>query len=205
MQQTQQRLWQNMAHSEMNGVEVIQRLGRLRGSQRQPLDAGSVYQYAGDDAGRHDYRSGDEPSVRRTLLVYSRKRRRRSGWIIRSAESDGELMFSWYCMDNVLETWRCRGDVCTIAPSEAVIAAPEKPEDFLPAASRTSRRRWPLNAQADYDLRILSRRRSEYPGIRRQSGNNRTGRVDAGYRDADDPSPSAAMMPDEHELKLALP
>ncbi|STB57588.1 Phenyloxazoline synthase MbtB [Citrobacter koseri] len=37
MQQTQQRLWQNMAHSEMNGVEVIRELGRLRGSQRQPL------------------------------------------------------------------------------------------------------------------------------------------------------------------------
>ena len=37
MQRTQQRLWQNMAHSEVNGVEAIRELGRQRGSQRQPL------------------------------------------------------------------------------------------------------------------------------------------------------------------------
>ncbi|NYY76905.1 hypothetical protein DMI62_17875 [Escherichia coli] len=82
MQQTQQRLWQNMAHSEMNGAEVIRELGRLRGSQRQPLDAGSAYQYAGMTL-------EGMISIRRCFIcsanpaMYSRKRRR-SGWIIRS-------------------------------------------------------------------------------------------------------------------------
>ncbi|MBN0864352.1 hypothetical protein JTL79_36290, partial [Pseudomonas aeruginosa] len=41
-------------------------------------------------------------------------------------ESDGELMFSWYCMDNVLEPGAAEAmfnDYCAIL--QAVIAAPE--------------------------------------------------------------------------------
>ena len=90
-------------------------------------------------------------------------------------ESDGELMFSWYCMDNVLEPGAAEAmfnDYCAIL--QAVIAAPESLKTLASGIARhIPRRRWPLNAQADYDLR--------HPAG--QSGNNRTGRVDAGYRD----------------------
>ncbi len=124
MQQTQQRLWQNMAHSEMNGVEVIRELGRLRGSQRQPLMPVVFTSMLGmtlegmtiDQAMSHLF---GEPCYVFTQTPQV--------WLDHQVmESDGELMFSWYCMDNVLEPGAAEAmfnDYCAIL--QAVIAAPE--------------------------------------------------------------------------------
>ncbi|MDH8142334.1 hypothetical protein QIG77_25810, partial [Klebsiella pneumoniae] len=68
------------------------------------------------------------------------------------------------------------------------------------------RRRWPLNAQADYDLRDIEQATLEYPGIRQARAEiTEQGALTLDIVMADDPSPSAAT-PDEHELtQLALP
>lgn len=71
-----------------------------------------------------------------------------------------------------------------------------------------SRRRWLLNAQADYDLQWdIEQATLEYPGIRQARAEiTEQGALMLDIVMADDPSPSAAM-PDEHELtfQLALP
>lgn len=206
MQQTQQRLWQNMAHSEMNGVEVIRELGRLRGSQRQPLMPVVFTSMLGmtlegmtiDQAMSHLF---GEPCYVFTQTPQV--------WLDHQVmESDGELMFSWYCMDNVLEPGAAEAmfnDYCAIL--QAVIAAPESLKTLASGiAGHIPRRRWPLNAQADYDLRDIEQATLEYPGIRQARAEiTEQGALTLDIVMADDPSPSAAM-PDEHELtQLALP
>lgn len=206
MQQTQQRLWQNMAHSEMNGVEVIRELGRLRGSQRQPLMPVVFTSMLGmtlegmtiDQAMSHLF---GEPCYVFTQTPQV--------WLDHQVmESDGELMFSWYCMDNVLEPGAAEAmfnDYCAIL--QAVIAAPESLKTLASGIARhIPRRRWPLNAQADYDLRDIEQATLEYPGIRQARAEiTEQGALTLDIVMADDPSPSAAM-PDEHELtQLALP
>lgn len=85
-----------------------------------------------------------------------------------------------------------------------------RPESLKTLASGIARhiprRRWPLNAQADYDLRDIEQATLEYPGIRQARAEiTEQGALTLDIVMADDPSPSAAM-PDEHELtQLALP
>ncbi|EAZ1472457.1 yersiniabactin polyketide synthase HMWP1, partial [Salmonella enterica] len=208
MQQTQQRLWQNMAHSEMNGVEVIRELGRLRGSQRQPLMPVVFTSMLGmtlegmtiDQAMSHLF---GEPCYVFTQTPQV--------WLDHQVmESDGELMFSWYCMDNVLEPGAAEAmfnDYCAIL--QAVIAAPESLKTLASGiAGHIPRRRWPLNAQTDYDLRDIEQATLEYPGIRQTRAEiAEQGALTLDIVMVDDPSPSAAT-PDEHDLAqlaLALP
>lgn len=96
-------------------------------------------------------------------------------------------------------------DYCAIL--QAVIAAPESLKTLASGIARhIPRRRWPLNAQADYDLRDIEQATLEYPGIRQARAEiTEQGALTLDIVMADDPSPSAAM-PDEHELtQLALP
>ncbi|MBL0815230.1 polyketide synthase, partial [Klebsiella michiganensis] len=147
MQRTQQRLWQNMAHSEVNGVEAIRELGRQRGSQRQPLMPVVFTSMLGmtlegmaiDRAMSHLF---GEPCYVFTQTPQV--------WLDHQVmESDGALTFSWYCMDNVLEPGAAEAmfnDYCAIL--QAAIAAPEglKTMDG-DMAEHIRRRRWPMNAQ----------------------------------------------------------
>ena len=84
-------------------------------------------------------------------------------------ESDGELTFSWYCMDNVLEPGTAQAmftDYCAIL--QAAIASPESLQTMACGiAEQNPRRRWPLNAQTDYDLRDIEQATLDYPGIQR--------------------------------------
>ncbi len=133
----------------MNGVEVIRELGRLRGSQRQPLMPVVFTSMLGmtlegmtiDQAMSHLF---GEPCYVFTQTPQV--------WLDHQVmESDGELMFSWYCMDNVLEPGAAEAmfnDYCAIL--QAVIAAPESLKTLASGIARhIPRRRWPLNAQAD--------------------------------------------------------
>ncbi len=163
MQRTQQRLWQNMAHSEMNGVEVIRELGRLRGSQHQPLMPvvftsmlGMTLEGMAID--RAMSRLFGEPCYVFTQTPQV--------WLDHQVmESDGELTFSWYCMDNVLEPGTAQAmftDYCAIL--QAAIASPESLQTMACGiAEQNPRRRWPLNAQTDYDLRDIEQATLDYP------------------------------------------
>ncbi|EHD21424.1 MULTISPECIES: yersiniabactin polyketide synthase HMWP1 [Brenneria] len=202
MQQTQQRLWQNMAHSEMNGVEVIRELGRLRGSQRQPLmpvvftsmlgmtlEGMTIDQAMSHLLGEPCYVFTQTPQV----------------WLDHQVmESDGELIFSWYCMDNVLKPGVAEAmfnDYCTLL--QTVIA---RPESLNNVAEHISRQRWPLNARTDYDLRDIEQATLEFPGIlQARAEMTAEDSLTLDFVMADDPSPSAAI-PDEPALaQLAQP
>jgi yersiniabactin nonribosomal peptide/polyketide synthase len=97
---SQQRLWQRLAHNRVNGVEVIRELGRGRSGDRQPLmpvvftsvlgmslDGQSVDQAMTSLLGDPVHVFTQTPQVCLDHQVM---------------EIDGELVFSWYCMDEVL-------------------------------------------------------------------------------------------------------
>lgn len=100
IEQTQQRLRQRLAHSQVNGVELLRELGRMRGQSRQPLMPVVFTSMLGmtldglaiDQAMTHLF--GDPVHVfTQTPQV----------WLDHQVmEIDGELVFSWYCMDEVL-------------------------------------------------------------------------------------------------------
>lgn len=101
IEQTQQRLWQHLAHSQVNGVEVMRELGRYQGQQRQPsmpvvftsmlgmtLDGLSIDQAMTGLLGDPVYVFTQTPQV----------------WLDHQVmEINGALVWNWYCMDGVLE------------------------------------------------------------------------------------------------------
>ena len=123
-------------------------------------------------------------------------------------ESDGALTFSWYCMDNVLEPGAAEAmfnDYCAIL--QAAIATPEVLKTMDSGiAEHIPRRRWPLNAQADYDLRDIEQAAQEYPGIQQARAElSENGALTLDIVMTEDPPPSAPLH-DEHDLaSLALP
>ncbi|NWB89993.1 type I polyketide synthase [Pseudomonas agarici] len=100
MQTTQSRLWQRLAHTAVNGVEVLRELGRRQGQGRQPampvvftsllgmsLDGQAIDQAMTATLGDPVHVFTQTPQV----------------WLDHQVmEIDGELVFSWYCMEEVL-------------------------------------------------------------------------------------------------------
>ncbi|KPY86102.1 Yersiniabactin polyketide/non-ribosomal peptide synthetase [Pseudomonas syringae pv. tagetis] len=97
---TQARLWQRLAHTAVNGVELMRELGRRQGQTRQPampvvftsmlgmsLDGKAIDQAMTSTLGDPVYVFTQTPQV----------------WLDHQVmEIDGELVFSWYCMEDVL-------------------------------------------------------------------------------------------------------
>lgn len=100
IEQTQQRLWQHLANSQVNGVELLREIGRIRGQHRQPLmpvvftsmlgmtlDGLAIDQAMTSLLGDPAHVFTQTPQV----------------WLDHQVmEIDGQLVFSWYCMDEVL-------------------------------------------------------------------------------------------------------
>ncbi|HFW4014464.1 TPA: L-histidine N(alpha)-methyltransferase [Salmonella enterica subsp. enterica serovar Birkenhead] len=187
-------------HRHWSGIELLRELKR---QQRYPHGAPVVFT---SNLGRSLYSSRAESPLGEPEWGISQTPQ---VWLDHQVmESDGELMFSWYCMDNVLEPGAAEAmfnDYCAIL--QAVIAAPESLKTLASGiAGHIPRRRWPLNAQTDYDLRDIEQATLEYPGIRQTRAEiAEQGALTLDIVMADDPSPSAAT-PDEHDLaQLALP
>ncbi|RMQ40900.1 bactin polyketide/non-ribosomal peptide synthetase [Pseudomonas cichorii] len=100
METTQARLWQRLAHTGVNGVELMRELGRRQGHGRQPampvvftsmlgmsLDGKAIDQAMTSTLGDPVHVFTQTPQV----------------WLDHQVmEIDGELVFSWYCMEEVL-------------------------------------------------------------------------------------------------------
>ncbi|MBI6855834.1 alpha/beta fold hydrolase [Pseudomonas cichorii] len=100
MESTQARLWQRLAHTNVNGVELMRELGRRQGQSRQPampvvftsmlgmsLDGKAIDQAMTSTLGDPVHVFTQTPQV----------------WLDHQVmEIDGELVFSWYCMEDVL-------------------------------------------------------------------------------------------------------
>lgn len=204
MQQTQTRLWQNMAHSEMNGVETIRELGRLRGSQRQPLMPVVFTSMLGMTLEGMEIDRAMSHLFGEPCYVFTQTPQ---VWLDHQVmESDGELIFSWYCMDNVLQPGVAEAmfnDYRTLVQKIAGGPAPE-----TPFAEMQPRRRWPLAGQTAFDLRDIEQAATAFSGIRQARAEiaaENALRLDVVVEDAAEP---ASPRPDASALSglaLALP
>lgn len=175
VRQTQQRLWQHLAHSQVNGVELMRELGRGRAQNRQPLmpvvftsmlgmslDGQSIDQAMTSLLGDPVYVFTQTPQV----------------WLDHQVmEINGELVFNWYCMDDALpdgtaaamfDDYRALLRSLVAEPARMASAGLVRQhedgrlDDF-------PRQRWPLREQdADSpDLRTLEDLLHTCPGVAR--------------------------------------
>lgn len=100
IEQTQQRLWQHLANSQVNGVELLREIGHIRGQSRQPLMPVVFTSMLGMTL---DGMAIDQAMTRLLgdpVHVFTQTPQ---VWLDHQVmEIDGELVFSWYCMDEVL-------------------------------------------------------------------------------------------------------
>ncbi|WP_231652453.1 condensation domain-containing protein, partial [Ralstonia solanacearum] len=170
---TQERLWQRLAHSQVNGVELMRELSRGRahdpGRPLMPVVFTSMLGMSLDGLGINQAMTSlfGEP-----VHVFTQTPQ---VWLDHQVmEVDGDLVFSWYCMDDVLapgaaqamfDDYRCllRG----------VAAQPERMTQPGLATLRDDgtwrdfgRHRWPLRAEGpEIDLREIEAALRAHDGV----------------------------------------
>ncbi|WP_207004251.1 type I polyketide synthase [Trinickia mobilis] len=170
---TQQRLWQRLAASRVNGVEVIRELGRGQPGGRQPLmpvvftsvlglslDGQSIDQAMTSLLGDPVHVFTQTPQV----------------WLDHQVmEIDGELVFSWYCMDGVLADGVAKAmfdDYRALLQSVAADPARMAQPGFVLARDDGSpapieRRPWPAAVDGvNLDLRAIEDALRTHPAVR---------------------------------------
>ncbi|MGG1953393.1 type I polyketide synthase [Ralstonia solanacearum] len=160
---TQERLWQRLAHSQVNGVELMRELSRGRahdpGRPLMPVVFTSMLGMSLDGLGIDQAMTSlfGEP-----VHVFTQTPQ---VWLDHQVmEVDGDLVFSWYCMDDVLapgaaqamfDDYRCllRG----VAAQPEQMAQPGLATLRDDGTWRDFRRhRWPLRAEGpEIDLREI--------------------------------------------------
>ncbi|KVK87314.1 type I polyketide synthase [Burkholderia sp. MSMB1498] len=152
IERTQQRLWQRLAHSQVNGIELMRELSRGRAHDpRRPLmpvvftsmlgmslDGLSIDQAMTSLFGEPVHVFTQTPQV----------------WLDHQVmEVDGDLVFSWYCMDDVLapgaaqamfDDYRCLLRGAAAQPERMMQPGLAKLRDDG-AWADFERRRWPLH------------------------------------------------------------
>ncbi|MHC6227397.1 SDR family oxidoreductase [Pseudomonas sp. X10] len=100
MQTTQTRLWQRLAHTAVNGVELMRELGRRRGQSRQPAMPVVFTSMLGMSLEGQTIDQAMTATLGDPVHVFTQTPQ---VWLDHQVmEIDGELVFSWYCMRDVL-------------------------------------------------------------------------------------------------------
>ncbi|MDF0732205.1 SDR family oxidoreductase [Pseudomonas entomophila] len=100
MQATQARLWQRLAHTAVNGVELMRELGRRRGQSRQPAMPVVFTSMLGMSLEGQAIDQAMTATLGDPVHVFTQTPQ---VWLDHQVmEIDGELVFSWYCMRDVL-------------------------------------------------------------------------------------------------------
>ncbi|SHI25551.1 type I polyketide synthase [Pollutimonas bauzanensis] len=100
IEQTQQRLWQHLANSQVNGVELLRELGRIRRQSHQPLTPVVFTSMLGMTLDGLAIDQAMTSLLGNPVHVFTQTPQ---VWLDHQVmEIDGELVFSWYCMDEVL-------------------------------------------------------------------------------------------------------
>ncbi|WP_265670187.1 acyltransferase domain-containing protein [Verminephrobacter eiseniae] len=162
IERTQQRLWQRLAHSQINGVELLRELGKGRGQQRQPLMPVVFTSMLGMSLDGLAIDQAMTSLLGDPIHVFTQTPQ---VWLDHQVmEIDGELIFSWYCMDDVLESGAARAMFEDYrAVLDTVAARPEQMDQAGLAKLRESgdleafaRRPWPSQAHgAGIDLQDI--------------------------------------------------
>ncbi|WP_220701755.1 type I polyketide synthase [Brenneria goodwinii] len=217
IEQTQQRLRQHLAHSQVNGVELLREVGRIRGQSRQPLmpvvftsmlgmtlDGLAIDQAMTSLLGDPVHVFTQTPQV----------------WLDHQVmEIDGELVFSWYCMDEVLADGAAQtmfedfGDVLkTMAMHPSLMEQPGlwKQPEAQRDPQRFKRRGWPAAiAGMTIDLRELEDAVRQQGGVLLADarGDARTGGLQVKVVAAEhayDPAGLPSLFPDEPAALVGL-
>ncbi|WFQ80453.1 amino acid adenylation domain-containing protein [Xenorhabdus sp. SF857] len=104
MEKTQALLWQRLSHSHVNGVEVLRELGRQKNGEtqsRQPLTPVVFTSMLGMAQDGVAIKQSITQLLGDPVFVLSQTPQ---VWLDHQVmEVDGDLLFNWYCMDDVLE------------------------------------------------------------------------------------------------------
>ncbi len=104
MEKTQTLLWQRLSHSHVNGVEVLRELGRQQSGEaqnRQPLTPVVFTSMLGMAQEGVAIKQSITQLLGDPVFVLSQTPQ---VWLDHQVmEVDGDLLFNWYCMDDVLE------------------------------------------------------------------------------------------------------
>ncbi|WP_042628072.1 type I polyketide synthase [Burkholderia plantarii] len=102
VERTQQRLWQHLAHCQVNGVELMRELARRRGyDPRQPLMPVVFTSMLGMSLDGQDIDQAMTSLFGEPVHVFTQTPQ---VWLDHQVmEVEGSLVFSWYCMDDVFE------------------------------------------------------------------------------------------------------
>ncbi|WP_340608835.1 non-ribosomal peptide synthetase/type I polyketide synthase [Xenorhabdus bharatensis] len=105
MEKTQALLWQRLSHSHVNGVEVLRELSRQQSGDtqnRQPLTPVVFTSMLGMAQEGITIKQSITQLLGEPIFVLSQTPQ---VWLDHQVmEVDGDLMFNWYCMDDVLES-----------------------------------------------------------------------------------------------------
>ena len=100
MQATQARLWQRLAHTAVNGVELMRELGRRQGLSRQPTMPVVFTSMLGMSLEGMAIDQAMTATLGDPVHVFTQTPQ---VWLDHQVmEIDGELVFNWYCMRDVL-------------------------------------------------------------------------------------------------------
>ncbi|WP_340620554.1 non-ribosomal peptide synthetase/type I polyketide synthase [Xenorhabdus siamensis] len=104
MEKTQALLWQRLSHSHINGVEVLRELGRQQSGEaqnRQPLSPVVFTSMLGMAQEGVAIKQSITQLLGDPVFVLSQTPQ---VWLDHQVmEVDGDMLFNWYCMDDVLE------------------------------------------------------------------------------------------------------
>ncbi|MCX8966953.1 SDR family NAD(P)-dependent oxidoreductase [Erwinia psidii] len=168
IEKTQHRLRQRLAHSQVNGVELLRELGRLRGQSRQPLMPVVFTSMLGMTL---DGLAIDQAMTRLLgdpVHVFTQTPQ---VWLDHQVmEIDGELVFSWYCMDEVLAAGTAEAMfndfgalLLAVAEDPALM---EQPRQWQRALSDTVPPCWPaVIPGSPISLRDVEQAARQQPGI----------------------------------------
>jgi yersiniabactin nonribosomal peptide/polyketide synthase len=172
IEQTQQRLWQHLSHSQINGVELIRELGKQQSTHRRPqmpivftsmlgmtLEGMTIDQAMTHLLGDPCHVFTQTPQV----------------WLDHQVmEIEGELVFSWYCMDEVFEGESAQqmfNDY--LARLKTAVQTPESMDEirskFMHIDNRAAGfpcQNWPLPGYPRIDQRQLEQIACELPDVR---------------------------------------
>ncbi|MBD2813749.1 amino acid adenylation domain-containing protein [Xenorhabdus sp. Flor] len=105
MEKTQALLWQRLSHSHVNGVEVLRELARQQSGEaqsRQPLTPVVFTSMLGMAQEGVAIKQSITQLLGDPVFVLSQTPQ---VWLDHQVmEVDGDLLFNWYCMDDILET-----------------------------------------------------------------------------------------------------
>ena len=173
IERTQRRLWDHLAHAQVNGVELIRDMARMRGSgggPAMPIVFTSMIGMALDGQGIDQAMTGFLGDPTHVLTQTPQV------WLDHQVmEMDGDLVVSWYCMDEALDDGVAAGMFADFQDLLMSLAGDPARFDATGVGIRDhcgawhpiGRRSWPLSEIPSLDGRAIEIALESQPAVTR--------------------------------------